>query len=100
MSTGARKRVHGFISGYVQGVFFRATMQEEALRLGVSGWVRNLPDGRVEFVAEGPLEAVDRLVQWAHRGPPGARVTRVDIAEEPPTGEEGPFEIRRTPYRF
>lgn len=100
MSAQPRKRVHGFISGHVQGVFFRVSMQEQAERLGVVGWVRNLPDGRVEFVAEGSPEAVDRLVQWAHRGPPGARVTRVELTEEPPTGEERWFEVRRTPWRW
>ncbi len=100
MSAPDRKRVHGFISGRVQGVFFRVSMQEEATRLGVGGWVRNVPDGRVEFVAEGAPEAVDALVQWAHRGPPGARVTGVEVDEEPPTGQERRFEVRRTPFRW
>ncbi|MDQ7030984.1 MAG: acylphosphatase [Ardenticatenia bacterium] len=98
MSAPGRKRIHGFISGRVQGVFFRVSMQQEALRLGVGGWVRNLPDGRVEFVAEGPPEAVDALVRWAHRGPPAARVTHVDVDEEPPTGGQSRFEVRRTPF--
>ncbi len=89
-----RKRVHLWISGVVQGVGFRAAARRQARSLGVSGWVRNLPDGRVELVAEGPAEAVDALVAWAHRGPMGAHVTEVQVREEPPAGETGPFEIR------
>jgi acylphosphatase len=68
----------------VQGVWFRGSCTEQANALGVSGWARNLPDGRVEVVAEGEAEAVDRLVEWCRQGPPGAWVTGVDVQMEPP----------------
>lgn len=69
---------HLFIEGHVQGVYFRASMGAEAERLGVAGWVRNLRDGRVEALVQGQPEAVAALTQWAHGGPPRARVTRVE----------------------
>ena len=84
--------------GVVQGVFFRAQTQREAAALGLSGWVRNLPNGRVEFVAEGATSDVDALILWSEAGPPAARVDRVDISEEGLTGHMGPFEVRPTPY--
>ena len=86
-------RVHLFISGRVQGVFFRHNMRREALKLGVTGWVRNLPDGRVEAVIEGEEEKVEKLVEWAHRGPPLARVDEVKIIREDYKGEFETFEI-------
>lgn len=73
------ERVHLFVSGRVQGVFFRACTQREAQSLGLVGWVRNLPDGRVEIVAQGDAEAVRALVEWSHLGPVRAEVTSVDI---------------------
>ncbi len=72
-------RAHVYIEGYVQGVFFRDTTRRRALSLGVTGWVRNLIDGRVEAVFEGEESAVRRMVQFAHEGPPGAVVTHVDV---------------------
>jgi acylphosphatase len=75
------KTLHLLIRGRVQGVWFRESMRVEAERLGVSGWVRNLPDGSVEAVVQGPDEAVDTLVAWAHSGPPQARVERVAVSE-------------------
>jgi acylphosphatase len=86
-----RKRL--LISGRVQGVFFRDTCQRLAAQQGVYGWVRNLPDGRVEAVFEGPDDRVDRLVTWAYQGPRDARVTDVKVREEPPEGLSG-FAIR------
>ncbi len=86
-----RNRV--LISGQVQGVYFRDTCRRLALQHGVSGWVRNLPDGRVEAVLEGPPEEVHRLVDWARDGPEGARVTGVTVREERPEGL-GSFVIR------
>ncbi|MDO5498098.1 MAG: acylphosphatase [Propionibacteriaceae bacterium] len=73
----SRIRTHGLVSGRVQGVSYRYSMKREAQRLGVGGWVRNLPDGRVEFEAEGAPDAVGALVEWAESGPAYARVERV-----------------------
>lgn len=86
-----RRRV--VVYGRVQGVFFRDTAQREAARHGVSGWVRNTPDGTVEAVFEGEREAVERLVGFANEGPPNARVERVETFEEEPEGMHG-FETR------
>lgn len=89
-----KRRVHLFVSGRVQGVFFRAHTRELARSLGLSGYVRNLPDGRVEIVAEGEEEALRELVAFAQRGPPLARVTGVEERWEPSTGEFPGFSIR------
>jgi acylphosphatase len=80
-------RAHVFISGMVQGVFFRSETIDEAKKLGVKGWVRNLPDGRVEAVFEGEEKSVKELIEFCRRGPPGARVTGVNIIWENYTGE-------------
>jgi acylphosphatase len=88
------KRVRVYVSGKVQGVFFRDSTRERAERLGVSGWVRNLPDGRVEAVFEGEAGAVDELVRWCHEGPPHARVEGVEVEEEPASGGTKGFEVR------
>jgi acylphosphatase len=77
------------VSGRVQGVFFRDRCRREAEAAGVAGWARNLPDGRVEVVAEGELEAVERLQRWCREGPPRARVTSVEAADEEPDGLTG-----------
>jgi len=84
-----RVRAHLKIHGRVQGVGFRWSMQREAKKLGVAGWVRNLPDGTVEAVIEGDEERVEALIGWVHEGPPLARVTRVEITWEEPEGLEG-----------
>lgn len=86
-------RLHCHVTGKVQGVFFRGTTQKQAYRLGLRGWVRNLPDGRVEAAFEGPQEALDRMVAWLHKGPPLARVEHVEAREEPEEGLKG-FELR------
>jgi acylphosphatase len=78
----------------VQGVFFRAYTQEAAQKEGVSGWVRNLPDSRVEAVFEGREDDVDRMVSWCYKGSPMSRVDQVDVKEETFTGELRSFEIR------
>jgi acylphosphatase len=72
---------HLQINGRVQGVGFRYSMQREAARLGVNGWVRNRRDGSVEALAQGSDEAVAALVEWARRGPPGAQVTTLNVSE-------------------
>ncbi len=90
----ARLRVHLVVSGIVQGVSFRAYTVDEARRLGVAGWVRNLPDGRVEAEAEGDREAVEALVAWCRRGPPAARVEGVEVERKAFGGELRPFEVR------
>jgi len=87
-------RAHAVIHGRVQGVFFRASTRDEALRIGVAGWVRNLPDGSVEALFEGATLKVEEILGWCHKGPPGARVSSVDIAFEQYKGEFKRFEIR------
>ena len=86
-------RYRVLISGLVQGVFFRGACQRMAEQHGVSGWVRNLADGSVEAVFEGPAEQVSRLVEWSHHGPRSAVVEDVRVAAEPPEGIIG-FQVR------
>ncbi len=88
-----RSRVHITVSGRVQGVFFRANTVDVARRLGLVGFVRNLPDGRVEVVAEGEEEKLRELIAWCHQGPPLARVAEVKVRWETPTGEFTDFRI-------
>jgi acylphosphatase len=82
-----RKRV--IVHGRVQGVFFRDTTSRTAETRGVSGWVRNNPDGSVEAAFEGPEEAVDAMVRFCREGPRGATVERVDVRDEEPEGLTG-----------
>ena len=93
--TAARARVRQRVlaSGRVQGVFFRDECAREALARGVDGWVRNLADGRVEAVFEGPAASVEALVAWCRRGPSRARVRGLEVLEETPLGESG-FAVR------
>lgn len=86
-------RVHLFISGLVQGVFYRQNTKENAKHLGLTGWVRNLPDSRVEAVIEGKAESVERLLEWCKRGPKDARVDSVESTQEQYSGEFKTFEI-------
>lgn len=86
-----KARAHVFISGRVQGVGFRASVRTQAREAGVEGWVRNLSDGRVEAVFEGPRASVQRLVSWCYSGPTAAEVERVELSWEEPTGTEGGF---------
>lgn len=83
-----------YISGGVQGVFFRDSARREARRLGVSGWISNLPDGRVEAVFEGDSPSVREMVRWCESGPPEASVKDVDASYEEPQGGSGDFEVR------
>jgi acylphosphatase len=88
------KRNHVIIEGKVQGVFFRANTHRMATSLGLAGWVRNLPDGRVEAVFEGDEKNLAVMLDWCWKGPPYAVVRRADITEEPYTGDYGNFSIR------
>jgi acylphosphatase len=85
--TAERRRI--VARGRVQGVWYRETCRQEAGRLGVAGWARNLDDGTVEVVAEGEPEALDALVEWCRDGPPRALVSRVDVTAERPEGLTG-----------
>lgn len=88
-------RLHMLVSGLVQGVFYRATAERVARELGLTGWVRNVPDGRVEVIAEGPDAALDSFVRWCHEGPPAARVDSVEVSASGATGEFTGFTTRR-----
>ena len=89
-----RTRAHVYVSGRVQGVYFRASTRETAVNAGVEGWVRNLDDGRVEAVLEGPEHAVESVVEFCREGSEAAIVDSVDVRYEEPEGLEG-FRIRR-----
>jgi acylphosphatase len=89
-----KARVHVFVSGRVQGVFFRSETKHEAESRDVKGWVRNLSDGRVEAVFEGEEETVKALVEFCRRGPLGAIVANVDLAWENYTGEFDDFKMK------
>lgn len=86
-------RVRVLISGMVQGVFFRQATAEQARRLGVAGWVRNRPDGRVEAVFEGSQDLVDQIVSWCREGTPWSKVEQVEVTAEEPEGLDA-FRIR------
>jgi len=89
MSDSSLVRVHVFVEGRVQGVNFRYRAYQEATRLGVTGWARNLPDGRVEAVYEGPRENVEEMLGWTRHGPEWARVTGLAVYDEEPKQERG-----------
>lgn len=91
----ASVRARVLVSGLVQGVFFRASTYEKAKELGLFGWVRNLPDGRVEAVFEGNEAKVKEAVEWCRRGPPAARVSGVEVEYSPVLGDFSDFKIRR-----
>lgn len=86
-------RVHLVITGRVQGVWFRANTQKKAKTLDLKGWVKNLPDGRVEAVFEGEKEQIDRIIEWCKKGPSFARVDDVQIQWETPMGDFTTFTI-------
>jgi len=89
-----RIRAHVFVSGRVQGVYYRATTRDTARERGVAGWVKNLDDGRVEAVFEGTEAAVESMIEWCHTGSPKARVDDVSVEYGDPDGVEG-FDIKR-----
>jgi acylphosphatase len=86
-------RLRAYVTGRVQGVNFRAATQSRALQLGLSGWVRNRPEGAVEVLAEGPRAKLDELLAFLHRGPSAARVTAVQAEWLAPTREFQGFEV-------
>jgi acylphosphatase len=87
-------RKHVWVRGHVQGVWFREATRRAAQALGVSGWVRNLPDGRVEAVFEGDVEPVERALGFVRQGPPHARVEGIEVRDETPLGGAAGFEVR------
>jgi acylphosphatase len=87
------KRIHVYVSGKVQGVFFRAETQRAAINLHLTGWVRNMDDGRVEAVFEGEDRNVDKMLAWCWSGPPFARVEHVAVEEETCSGNYSSFRI-------
>ena len=87
------KRAHIFIEGRVQGVGFRHFALINAEEIGVQGWIKNLPDGRVEAVIEGPEDHIDEMVARCEEGPGASRVDMVDVEWEDPTGEFSTFEV-------
>jgi len=89
-----KTRVHVYISGRVQGVFFRAHTRDEAKRLGLTGWVRNMPDGRVDAVLEGDEGAVDAMISWCREGSPYSMVEDVEVIREEYKGEFSDFGVR------
>ncbi|UCF49011.1 MAG: acylphosphatase [Thermoplasmatales archaeon] len=86
--------VHVIISGRVQGVWFRANTKQKAEMLGLTGWVKNTNDGRVEAVFEGDNDKLDEMIKWCHKGPSLSKVDKVDIKKQKPTDEFDGFSIR------
>ena len=89
----SNQRVRLFVTGKVQGVFFRQTLKVMAKKNDIFGWVKNLKDGRVEAVLEGDTEKIDRLIEWAHGGPANARVEDVEIRNEKFVAEFSKFDV-------
>ena len=88
-----QKRIHIFVTGRVQGVFFRQSARVMAIKNNVNGWVRNLDDGRVEIVAEGETQNIDNLVTWCKTGPANSRVDEFELLDEDSTGEFENFDV-------
>ena len=89
-----QKRIHIFVTGRVQGVFFRQSTKVMAIKNNVKGWVRNLDDGRVEIVAQGETQDIDNLAHWCKTGPANSRVDEFELSEENITDEFENFEVR------
>ena len=89
-----KTNVHVVISGRVQGVWFRATTKQKAEQLGITGWVRNTPDGCVEAIIEGEEQQVKKMIEWCHEGPPLATVDKVEIKNQSPTNGFDGFSIK------
>jgi acylphosphatase len=87
------ERAHVLVSGQVQGVFFRDSTRQKAEELGLAGWVKNVPDGQVEALFEGPSESVREMVDWCKEGPQRASVENVDVDFESAGGDLETFEV-------
>jgi acylphosphatase len=94
-NSGKKTRAYLKIRGRVQGVYYRASMVQEAQKLGLTGWVRNCDDGSVEAVAEGTQTTIESLIAWCHQGPTGARVDAVEVRWEAPEHSFAGFFVRR-----
>lgn len=92
-SSATEIRVRISVRGRVQGVWYRGSTRDQARRLGLRGWARNLADGSVEVVAEGDPDAIEQLVAWCRTGPPGARVTGITVQREPVRGDVQDFKV-------
>ncbi len=90
-----KRRVHIWVYGRVQGVFYRASARDKALAFGLLGWTRNLADGGVEIIAEGMGADIRAFIEWCGYGPRWARVDELKVIDETPTGEFADFEVRR-----
>ena len=90
--SGKNECAHIIVTGRVQGVFYRATAEETAVGLGLTGWVRNCGDGSVEILAEGNRAALEKLIMWCHEGPPLAYVKHVTVDWQPAIGQFSTFE--------
>jgi acylphosphatase len=88
-----KARAYVLIEGRVQGVFFRAATRDEARARGLTGWVRNLPDGRVAAVFEGDKRVVENMLLWCHQGPPYAHVDQVEVEWQPPLNDMTEFRV-------
>ena len=88
------KRFHAVVHGRVQGVFFRASVRDTAVRLGLKGFARNLSDGTVEVVAEGSAKKLEELASFLYRGPPAAKVEKIELSWQEPKSEFGSFSVR------
>ena len=89
-----QKRIHIFVTGRVQGVFFRQSTKVMAIKNNVKGWVRKLDDGRVEIVGEGEIRDIENLTQWCKTGPANSRVDEFELSEENVTDEFENFEVK------
>ena len=89
-----QKRIHIFVTGRVQGVFFRQSTKVMAIKNNVKGWVRNLDDGRVEIIGEGEIQDIENLIQWCKTGPANSRVDEFELSEENVTDEFENFQVR------
>ena len=93
MENKDHERAHVYVSGEVQGVFFRDSTRQKAQQLGLSGWVKNLPDGRVEALFEGPTREVREMIRWCEQGPPHAAVENVQVEFDTAREDVSGFEV-------